>query len=183
MALHIAIKNNNTKLLASLLKDSTEFIEKPNKKGHSPLYHAIIKGNVDMVKLLIEHKADVNNKYQGIITPLNIAIYTENVKIVEQLIEYKVDINEPHPIGITPLIQAIDQGSLDIIQLLLDNGAEVNKSDRFGCSPINHALIMKLGNTKINLKMIRLLLDYGADPLFYPAIYEVVAKDPPLFLL
>lgn len=57
--LYIACKNNeNLKIIKLLLKNGAE-VNRGNKQGETPLYIAGKRGEVDMIKLLFEHGADI----------------------------------------------------------------------------------------------------------------------------
>ena len=82
------------------------------------LKNYVQKGNLKMVKLLIEYGADVNvhNGY-----PLITSIGYRHSDIAKLLIENGADVNLNNP-----LVTAVKWNSKDIVKLLLDNGALIN---------------------------------------------------------
>ncbi len=56
------------------------------------------------------------------------------------------------------MITAISMEYFDIVKLLLEKGYNVNSLDKFGDAPLHGAVI------KLDKKIIRLLLEWGADP-------------------
>ena len=58
-ALHKAIIANNSTLITGLLKRGVG-VDVLNKKGHTPLIEAVIRGNRENVELLLEHGADAS---------------------------------------------------------------------------------------------------------------------------
>ena len=71
-ALSIAIEKDSTKIALLLLTDNPDEINKPNKEQKTPLCTAAKTGNLNMVKLLVRHGADINFRSpEG--TPMQIA--------------------------------------------------------------------------------------------------------------
>lgn len=93
---------------------------------NEPLKLAIIKGNLDIVKLLIEKGANINVKYDLYNTPLHIAMINGNLEIVKLLIEKGADVNAKNETNDTPLHIAMIKGNHDIVKLLIEKGADIN---------------------------------------------------------
>jgi len=130
------------------------------------LVYACENENLDLVKLLVEHGANVNLVDENGYSPLISACAYNNSNIAKYLIEHGADINQSFflntPLNIvyqngTPLTIACRNGNEDIALCLLEHGANVNDKDRSGCTPISYAC--KKGNVNI----IRFLMNYGAD--------------------
>ena len=79
-----------------------------NHKGFSPLYYAAQQGHVDILKLLIKAKGDVNQceKDDGI-SPLMIASAKGLVEVVELLVSNGADVHLKGKKGHTALDAAI----------------------------------------------------------------------------
>ena len=89
----------------------------------SPLALACKKNYQNIVKLLVNHGADVNKKGKFYDSPLVIACRNNNFAIVKYLIEYgnaKVDEDE------APLCYACSNGNQDLVYYLVEHGAKVN---------------------------------------------------------
>ena len=81
---------------------------------HKPfLHYAVLKGDKDMVSLLIKYNADVNKK-----------------DLTEEVI---YGIEEPDN---TPLHCAVEKGSKEIVYLLLSEGANTNEVNHEGQTPL-----------------------------------------------
>ncbi len=86
-------------------------VNAPDENGRYPLCFAIEKNNLDLVRLLLDAGANVNQK-----------------------------IESPGWNGASPLIMAAGLSRLDIARLLLERGADVNHADNDGMTAINYVV-------------------------------------------
>ncbi|KAK8052923.1 hypothetical protein PG996_012224 [Apiospora saccharicola] len=99
--------------------------------GHTCLIESVAQGNLDIVNLLLEWNADVNQsgrceeQASWEYTPLQLACAEGHLTIVKRLIDYGADIDAVDGEGKTVLEMAAERGSIDLIQLLLSKGARV----------------------------------------------------------
>lgn len=119
---------------------------------------------VEMIKLLLEHKADVNviDKDNG--TPLHLAIKLGHIEIVKLLLANKADVNVFSNESTAPLYLAIQHGnkninitkSIEMIKLLLANKADVNTVLKYGYTSLYYAI-------SYDIQIVRLLLANKAN--------------------
>ena len=65
----------------------------------------------------------------------------------------------------TPVMQAVEQSDSNAIRVLLDKGADINEQSDYDIGPGGKGwTALHLAAVKGDIKIIRLLLDYGADP-------------------
>lgn len=114
---------------------------------------AVKTHNLEIVRLLLEHGADVN----GSANALMYACDKGDLEIVRLLLEYGADVNLKDYWGTNALKSACRQLNPEIVRLLLEHGADVNAQDSRGESALMYAC--NQGNPEI----VRLLLDHGAD--------------------
>ncbi len=76
-----------------LLSCSTYSVDGNDGNGNSPLHGAVIEGNGDLVKELIDQGGDLNPGNEQGVTPLRLAAYMNNRDMVRLLIENGVEIN------------------------------------------------------------------------------------------
>jgi len=138
-----AVKKGDVKEVKSILKESVSGFSKDeiNQKGHTgatPLSVAVRNGNLEMVRLLVEHGAMVDaGKETGDRTPLMTASGRGHAEVVRYLIIKGADVNAKTE-GFTPLLEACHPYSAlfgpsgdkaKTIRILLENGADVNVQD------------------------------------------------------
>ncbi|XP_061198294.1 uncharacterized protein LOC133206356 [Saccostrea echinata] len=146
-------KNGASLLHYAVLSGDKSFVEcvlqarKPaninlkDKTGRSALYKATEKGFLDIVELLIAHKAEVNLTDNKKLTPLYQAVNRDFVNLVEILVENGANVNEKYEKkrNTTPLHIAAKKGHTEISKYLLQRGTDRSLKDSGGKSPKNVA--------------------------------------------
>lgn len=94
-----------------------------NLEGLTPLM--IAHDNFELVKLLIDNKADINFKGQNEMTALLFAVREKKYELVNLLINNGADINIQGMEGMTALIYAVILNQKEIIKLLLNHNADI----------------------------------------------------------
>ncbi|CAN0295604.1 unnamed protein product, partial [Ectocarpus sp. 12 AP-2014] len=89
-----------------------------------PLYLAAIMGYLDVLKVFLQHGADVNRFRTAGATLLHTAANHKDVGVVEALIAAGADLEAEDKDGGTPLHQALRSGSSEVVQALLKHGAD-----------------------------------------------------------
>ncbi len=99
-----------------------------NKKGVTPLFQASVEGHYEIVKLLLDAKADVNKaRTTNGITPLFWASGEGHYEVVKLLLDAKADVNikvEIEGKEYTVLSAAKEGGHTSIVKLLKEYGAK-----------------------------------------------------------
>jgi ankyrin repeat protein len=146
-----AVEDNNIELLTALLEKGAniDFIlsDKNTLSPETLLSEASKRGHVEIVKILVEHGANLNmicdmGPIMALFSPV-IEGYTEVAKI---LIEAGADVNEASPYnGVTALHCAAKKGHTEIVKLLVDAGAEIDArlDNDTNCTPLYEAAINK----------------------------------------
>jgi ankyrin repeat protein len=157
--------------------------------GLTALVFAAREGDLESVKVLLEHGADINQQTQYGWTALLAATQNRNYVLGAYLLDQGADPNLANRGGWTPLylatdnrnieggdypVRAGDQDHLDFIRALLDKGANVNARMRDSTETRTIFTMQWLyedGATAFlrasqsgDLELMKLLLEHGADP-------------------
>ena len=133
MDLLTAIENDDTSLVRSLIQSIDV-----KETEETFLIFAIIKGNIDIVRLLIEAGADINKKDRNGASSFIYAVIKGNIVIVRLLIEAGADTNIYDGDGMTPLMIAAENNDIPLVRLLIQNGADINKQDPEGLTVLDY---------------------------------------------
>lgn len=94
-----------------------------------------------MVKLFLEHGANVDGKNNNGETPLYCAVESKNYRIVEFLLKKGANVNEKRNDGRTALHAAIETEDTNMIHILLEYEADINAKDDEGKSSLSLAIV------------------------------------------
>ena len=114
------------------------------------------KGNFDVVRLLLDHGAQVEAKANDGGTSLMLASKKGHLEVLKLLLDHGAQVEAKDKYGWTSLICASANGHLEVVKLLLDHGALVEAKDNDG----ETSLIWVSANG--NFDVVKLLLDHGA---------------------
>ena len=166
--IHEAAKAGDIGKVKSMIAENPELLNKqlPHEFYESPLSIAVKKGDEEMVKVLLDSGADVNQEYYAGDTCLAIAAKWGHTGIAKLLIEKGAEVNPKSSSIETPLIEAAKSKSSDMVKLLLDHGADVHmvkKANRGSSKNIILFTPLKTATEYGNIEAIKILLDHGAD--------------------
>jgi len=117
-----SIKQKNPLKLQDAIDNDAD-VNARNFKGDRPLRYAMVFGNVDVARILIQHGAEVKDKD---ILPELAAYGRGGAEMAKLLLEAGADVDEATSGGYTPLIIAAGRGYTDIVRVLLEAGANVH---------------------------------------------------------
>ena len=102
-------------------------VEDRGSKGDcTPLMEASSGGFVDIVKLLLQHGANVNAQSSSGNTALHYACCGGYEDVVLVLLDHNADIEHQNENGHTPLMEAASGGHGSVALILLERGAGIN---------------------------------------------------------
>jgi ankyrin repeat protein len=119
-----AASSGNVNVIRKLIASGVDVNEK-SKFGVTALVNSAQQGHKEVVKLLIDNRADVNLTGSGV-TALNAAARLGHKEVVELLIARGADVNLKGNNGWPPIARAVQWGREQIIEILIANGANVN---------------------------------------------------------
>jgi ankyrin repeat protein len=154
-----------------LLSDRGADVNAASKAGRTALLVAAMSDHSsDIVRLLIDKKADVKAIDAGKFTTLNAATLGNDTATIRLLIDAGVDVNAPGGPGLTPLMNAAGNGNLEAVKMLLAKGAKVNavSFDTFenvknGPIALGKFTPLLLAAASGSADVVKVLLNAGAD--------------------
>ncbi|HVG72645.1 MAG TPA: ankyrin repeat domain-containing protein [Vicinamibacterales bacterium] len=112
----------------------------------SPLLYAARDGRLEVAKLLLANKAEINQTDANGITPLIMAIVNNRVAVAKLLLEQGADIHATDWYGRTPLWAAVETRNMDV-----DNATFVNSIEREPMLEVISILLER--GAKVNVRM------------------------------
>ena len=152
----------------------TVVCEEETFHGATALWCASCWGHYNIVKILVDKGANVDNFTETGSTPLRTACYDGRYKIVQYLVEHGADVNATNIYKSTCLFCLCHTGNYDIVQYLLMNGADPGLKDFSGETALHisaakgHLAIAKLFIDKGIPVMVK--DNFGVTPLMEAAI-------------
>jgi ankyrin repeat protein len=121
------------------------------------------RGKLSIVRLLIQHGADVNPKRDNEIPALVKAAEAGNVAVTSELLDHGADPNARTRLGQTALFSAAIKGHDRVVEALLNGGADVDAKDKEGRSALLFLASEKKTKSKWTTDTLCLLCRHGAD--------------------
>lgn len=159
-----AVRNGDLITLQNQLKNNFD-INIKDANNETGIIIATGRNDIAMVKLFLEHGADINIASDKIDnTPIMIASVKGFTGIVQLLIEKSnPDMTILNGYGGTALIPACERGHVDVVKLLLERtNVKVNHINKPGWTALLEAIVLSNGG-KSQQEIVRLLLAHGAD--------------------
>ncbi|EQC26788.1 TKL protein kinase [Saprolegnia diclina VS20] len=155
--------------VAQLLLNASATVDLTALKGETALIVSPFGGSVELVRLLLEHSADVNYSCP-IGTPLQVAASAGKEDIIDELLAAGANVNFEGDTQIAPILIAASSGHVATALRLVSAGANLASVDKNGEGAVFRAV------HKGHADMVRLLVDNGADPnatspAGYPPLY------------
>ncbi|GAB5368391.1 hypothetical protein AAMO2058_001315200, partial [Amorphochlora amoebiformis] len=111
-----------------------------NNTGSTLLKEACLWECIDIVRYLLDLKADVNALDMNGATALHYSCLKHSNEIARLLIDSKAFIHSSTSFGgLTPLLWACEAGSLPLVKLLLERKANIETVNSFGYGPLHFA--------------------------------------------
>lgn len=162
-----AARGGHVKVVDSLLRHNAGLLEKNadvNYVGdgsHSALIEAAKSNNIEIIKLLLDHKADIEKKEEAGSTgwqrtALQVAVCYNKKDTVKLLIEHGANLNVSDQEGWTAMWTAAHYGYAEIVRLLAEAKAVLD-------SRCNESEWTPLHVAYDQPDVVRILLEHGAD--------------------
>jgi hypothetical protein len=125
--LHAAADSGNLEVARKLIEYNPSYINAGDETGWTPLHWASGSTHFkdgSVLRLLLEHGADINAQNQAGRTPLHLASKYGWLEVVPLLLEHGADVKAKNDSGETALQFAADLGCREIVELLREHGAK-----------------------------------------------------------
>ncbi len=139
----MAIDSSDVSMVGAVIAKDSHSVNRPDSRkqtrGMMPLHYAAWKGNVEIVKLLLDHGADLHETIveQSVI---HFAARSENVEVVSILLDKGADVNAKGFMEVTPLMYAAARNDLKMARFLLERSADIQQKDIQGFTALYHAV-------------------------------------------
>ena len=127
--LHGAVYSGNLEVVRILIEYNPAYINAIDGNGETPLHLASLARDPDfkdipILRLLLEHGADINAQSQSGATPLYVASLRGALEVVRLLLEHGANVETKRNEGKTALQVAAEEGHDEIVKLLREHGAK-----------------------------------------------------------
>lgn len=169
--LHKVVLDMSQMSLQSFLDVSSEMLDQGDSHGRTALSWAAQRGDVDKLRLLIDHGASIDASDRMGQTPLHHAVQRRGPEVIRHLLLTGANLNYRDSTGNTPLhVMAAFQKDTDVIELVHSFGADFEIRNAEDATPL--LIAAKFDNTPIFSSLLKLSeLDsrnnLGYTPLFY----------------
>jgi ankyrin repeat protein len=135
-----AANDGNKKAVETLIKEKADLNAKDPEQKRTALYFAISNEHKEVIKLLIENGASLENLSEDQETALFMATTTNNYELMKLVIKKnKKLVNTPDNEGTTPLMEAGKYGTKKTIEILLTAGAKKDLKNKLGSTALEIA--------------------------------------------
>lgn len=137
--LYVALSAESWRAAGFLIAQDSVNVEARSTADETPIMIAALKGRLDLVRQLIERRAQVNKPGW---TPLHYAAThsgPDAPEITRLILEHHAYINAESPNGSTPLMMAAHYGHATVVKLLLEEGADPLVKNQQGLTAIDFA--------------------------------------------
>ncbi|XP_054477801.1 B-cell lymphoma 3 protein homolog [Anoplopoma fimbria] len=148
-ALHLCCEYDQPHCLSVVLShsQSSTCLESRNYEGLSPLHLAVLRGHIDLARMLLDAGADINAMdIKSGQSPLMHAVESNNADMVHFLIERGCDVNSQSYSRNTALHSACGRGQVDTVRLLLKSGADSSLKNYHNDTPVMVAKNKKIAD-------------------------------------
>lgn len=166
-AIFLAVSNNHVDVVKLLLEAQANPAQPVKPSGNTPLCAAAAL-NVEVVRLLIQRRADVNQGPSG--PPIMMAAFSGNAAALTELLAARADISLGNLQLSTALHSAAEANSAECLAVLLSSRADVHQANKQGKTPLHVADGAEAAKTLIEFKAdVERAASDGATPMLAAA--------------
>ena len=159
-ALQAAASSGNVEVARLLLAKGAE-VNTPSQDGRTPLHFAAGGSSIELIALLLDHKANIDavqSGHPGKATPMMYALQNGRVENLKLLLKRGANLKATfHGVGATALHVAAQMGQVEMSKVLLDAGIKIDARDQYQMTPLISAV------TAGQREIAELLIERGSD--------------------
>ncbi|XP_071946064.1 E3 ubiquitin-protein ligase MIB2-like isoform X3 [Antedon mediterranea] len=144
--------HGNARAVTDILAKHPEWVDAKNT-GKTALQVASHQGHVEVIKVLVVAKANLELKDQDGDTALHYAIFGNQPEVASFLLSKGANVNALNNVGCSSLHVAVNKGFTRCVRALLKHKCDINKQDAYGDSALHDAV------AKNNKEIIEMLID------------------------
>ena len=152
-----AVEKGDLEAVEVMIKDNPCLVNTEDQRGCTAIFHAIIKKNRDIVKLLIRNGALLRVGDHDLRAPVHYAGFMDDTAMVQLLLDNGAVIDSRAIGAATPLIHSSLSNRTELSRFLVNNGADIN----IQCNSLTTPLYFAVLND--NQDYLTFLLENGAD--------------------
>jgi hypothetical protein len=158
-ALVAAVQDGDANRTEQLIANGGDIHAPSTFRGYTALHLAVVKGELELVKRLLQLGADASRHADEARTVLPLAlVHGCNLQIIDLLLEAGAHLEAPDDNGFRSLHAAAEVGSVSGVRHLLIKGACIQAPSKRGLTPLHIACALG------HLEAARELVSQGADP-------------------
>ena len=143
--------------------------------GTTALHHAAIRGDADMVSVLLYAGANVRATTRlGGYTPLHLASQRGHEQVIELLVKAGANPNQPTATGTTPLMFASASGHVAAVKQLVAHKVDLNAKEQ-----ANEQTALMFAAAFDRPEVVKVLVEVGADPKLASKVIDVSKMTSP----
>ena len=119
-----ASKEGNRKIAEILIDGGHQKIDATDDYGGNALFYSVVGKKGEILELLVDRGADMEEEVNGGQKVLIYAIGDNNIDVMNRLLDKGADIDAVDKSGTTALISAVFANNEEIVKLLVDRGAK-----------------------------------------------------------
>lgn len=157
---HRAVQNGELAQVSLYLEQFPDFLNAPDAFKNTPLMKAAYLGYKDIVRLLLDKKADIELVNIEGLRALSGVIYKKGIDITRMLLGAGAEVNYIDGKDRSPLMHAVETNEdtmIPMLEMLVARGADVNSVNSKGTSALHQ--VGRYGN----IAMCNFLIEKGAN--------------------
>ncbi len=146
--------------------------------GFKAVHIAALRGHLDVMYVLVEHRASIDIRDCIDTTPLSCAVRHQKYDMVKYLIENGANVNAIDILNHTPLYEATNKSDFTMVKYLIENGANVNVEQKDYSISVASSLPLYEATMKGDFNIVKYLIENGA--ILHNALGVAIMNERPI---